>query len=55
MGYVTPRSLGSYLGVDRALPILTIEFKRGQDAKSVQYAVVSGVRALATSHRITRG
>ena len=31
MGYPTPGSLGSWLGVDRRVPILTIEFARGQD------------------------
>jgi murein peptide amidase A len=29
MGYPTPGSLGSFAGVDRAIPVLTIEFRRG--------------------------
>jgi len=29
MGYPTPGSLGSWIGIDQSLPILTIEFRRG--------------------------
>ena len=29
MGYPTPGSMGSFFGTDRAVPILTVEFKRG--------------------------
>ncbi|MEM9803576.1 MAG: M14 family zinc carboxypeptidase, partial [Planctomycetota bacterium] len=33
MGYETPGSLGSFMGVDRGVPILTIEFRRGSTAE----------------------
>ena len=46
MGYPTPGSLGSYYGVDRRIPILTIEFRRGQDEASAVAAVMVGLRAL---------
>lgn len=45
MGYPTPGSLGSYFGVDRQVPILTIEFRRGQSPESVLAAAVEGVTA----------
>lgn len=43
MGYPTPGSLGSYLGQDRGIGILTIEFKRGQSARSVANALRLGL------------
>lgn len=43
MGYPTPGSLGSYLGVDRGVPILTIEFARGADAEAAWAAMRDGV------------
>ncbi len=43
MGYPTPGSLGSYLGQDRGIGILTIEFKRGQAARSVANALRLGL------------
>lgn len=49
MGYPTPGSLGSYIGIDRALPILTIEFKRGQDDKSARAAAEAGLAAVIRS------
>ncbi|MCG3124760.1 MAG: hypothetical protein GIKADHBN_03245 [Phycisphaerales bacterium] len=45
MGYPTPGSLGSYVGVDRQVPILTIEFRRGQSPELVLAAAVEGVTA----------
>lgn len=46
MGYPTPGSLGSLVGDDRGIPILTIEFKRGQGVESVWPALRDGVRAV---------
>ena len=46
LGYPTPGSLGSYLGVDRNLPILTIEFERGQDEASASTALHAGLAAV---------
>ncbi len=46
MGYRTPGSLGSYLGVDRGIAILTIEFRRGQDQESAALAAEAGIRAV---------
>lgn len=43
MGYPTPGSLGTFVGVDRGLPILTVEFRRGHDAESARRAGVDGV------------
>lgn len=48
MGYRTPGSLGSYLGIDRNLPILTIEFQRGQDEASATAAIQAGLNALVS-------
>lgn len=49
MGYPTPGSLGSYLGVDRATPILTVEFRRGQSPESALRAAAAGVPAAIRS------
>ena len=46
LGYPTPGSLGSYLGVDQDIPILTIEFQRGQDPASAQAALDHGLAAV---------
>lgn len=46
MGYPTPGSIGTFVGVDRQIPILTIEFRRGQDGPSVRQAVLAGLEAL---------
>ena len=46
MGYPTPGSLGSYLGKDRGIPILTVEFKRGEDEPSATAALRKGLAAL---------
>lgn len=46
MGYETPGSMGTYVGVDRGTPILTIEFDRGHDEESASAALVAGVRAV---------
>ena len=45
MGYPTPGSLGSWLGVDQKVPILTIEFDRGQDEASAAAALRQGLSA----------
>jgi len=47
MGYPTPGSLGSYLGVDQGAPVLTIEFKRGQSARSARLAGLAGIASVA--------
>jgi len=46
MGYETSGSLGSYLGIDQQLPILTIELKRGQDEASAATALQIGLAAM---------
>lgn len=46
MGYTTPGSLGSFLGVDRGVPILTIEFARGHDPAAAWAAMRDGLSAL---------
>jgi protein MpaA len=49
MGYATPGSLGSYLGVDRNIPILTIEFQQGQDEAAAARALERGLAAVIQS------
>jgi murein peptide amidase A len=51
MGYPTPGSLGSYIGRDRGIPILTIEFRRGQDAGSAWVAARAGLAAVLSAPR----
>lgn len=46
MGYDTTGSLGSYLGIDQNLPILTVEFKRGQDEAAATAALRKGLAAV---------
>ncbi len=54
MGYATPGSLGSYIGIDRGLPILTIEFARGHEASLAKLALIDGVTA-TLEHAATSG
>ncbi|MEL6328698.1 MAG: M14 family zinc carboxypeptidase [Planctomycetota bacterium] len=42
-------SLGSYAGLDRGIPTLTIEFDRGQDAALAREAAAAGVLAAIAS------
>jgi predicted deacylase len=49
MGYPTPGSLGSYVGVDRGLPILTIEFKRGETGEATE-AALRGLAAIVSGY-----
>ena len=46
MGYPTPGSLGSYLGVDRSVPTLTLEFRRGQAEAVARRALESRLAAM---------
>jgi len=46
MGYPTPGSLGSYLGVDQNIPILTVEFQRAQDEAVANAALRKGLAAV---------
>lgn len=54
MGYATPGSMGSYWGVDRAIPILTVEMQRGEDSMAAVMSAVAGIEAVCDS-KITRG
>ena len=49
IGYPTPGSLGSWAGVDRGLPILTLEFRRGSRAPEEHRCALAGLRALVGS------
>jgi predicted deacylase len=51
MGYPTPGSLGTFVGIDRGLPILTVEFWRGHDADAARRAGVDGV--MGAIHTLT--
>ena len=55
MGYETPGSLGSYLGIDRGVPILTVEFKRGQDNSSAKADLGRGLKAVILAVRVDSG
>lgn len=46
MGYPTPGSIGSYFGIDQRVPILTIEFKRGDVRANTGPALDRGLRSL---------
>jgi protein MpaA len=46
MGYPTSGSLGNYLGVDQGVPVLTIEFQRGQDEATATAALRQGLAAV---------
>lgn len=48
MGYPTPGSLGSLLGVDRQVPILTVEYRRGR-SEGVADATVRGLDAILSA------
>ncbi|MFG0242661.1 MAG: M14 family zinc carboxypeptidase [Phycisphaerales bacterium JB054] len=54
MGYATPGSLGSYVGIDRGVPILTLEFDRGHEADAAWIAMRDGVRAVIEHVRLAR-
>lgn len=45
MGYATPGSLGSWVGVDGGVPILTVELERGMPAEEAWPALRAGVLA----------
>jgi len=45
MGYATPGSLGTYMGVDRGVPILTVEFARGHEHGGALEALRDGLAA----------
>ncbi|MCC6661627.1 MAG: DUF2817 domain-containing protein [Phycisphaerales bacterium] len=46
MGYPTPGSLGSYVGVDLRTPVLTIEFQRGRENDTNARAALAGLLAV---------
>jgi protein MpaA len=46
MGYPTPGSLGSLIGIDMGVPILTIEFKRDSPSDAVWPTFRAGLTAL---------
>lgn len=46
MGYPTPGSFGSWMGVDRRVPTLTIEFQRGCSQADSGPALLAGVAAV---------
>jgi murein peptide amidase A len=52
MGYPTPGSMGSYFGKDRQLPILTIEFRRGDAASKIPKPLIAGVSAIAADSTV---
>lgn len=45
MGYPTPGSFGSWMGVDNGIPTLTIEFRRGCPEAESQEALMAGMGA----------
>lgn len=47
MGYPTPGSLGSWLGVDQGVPVVTIEFSPDHDPQLAAVALSDGLSALA--------
>lgn len=47
MGYPTPGSLGTWMGVDREVPILTIEFRRACPPEESRPALLAGLGAIA--------
>lgn len=51
IGYPTPGSLGSYLGVDLGVPILTVEFARRHDPQAARHAARAGIDAILTPPR----
>lgn len=51
IGYPTPGSLGSWIGVDRGVAILTIEFERG--GGPAPQAAAAGLRAVSRTIRLS--
>jgi predicted deacylase len=51
MGYATPGSLGTWAGVDRHIPTLTVEFDRGHDPRLAGVAFVDGLTAVIKAWR----
>lgn len=49
MGYATPGSMGSFLGRDRGIAILTVEFERGHDERSALHSLCAGLSAVIGS------
>lgn len=54
MGYPTPGSLGTWAGVDRDIPTLTVEFDRGHAPDQASVALVDGVTAIIKAWRDER-
>ena len=54
MGYPTPGSLGTWAGVDRSIPTLTVEFDRGHEPRRAGDAMVAGLSAVVESWRSER-
>ncbi len=52
MGYSTPGSMGSYFGKDRKLPILTVEFRRGDPEGKIPAPLIAGLNAIAGDRSI---
>lgn len=52
MGYATPGSMGSYFGDDRQLPILTIEFRRGDPGVRIPDPLLAGLSSLTDGRAI---
>lgn len=52
MGYPTPGSMGSYFGKDKQLPILTVEFKRGETPGRIAGPLLAGVAAVAADRSV---
>ncbi len=46
MGYATPGSIGSFVGVDGRIPILTVEFARGEPGEPGRGGALAGLGAL---------
>lgn len=55
MGYPTPGSLGTWAGVERQIPTLTVELARGHPADLAERAVVEGTLAVLRLARESRG
>ncbi|MEZ6014693.1 MAG: M14 family zinc carboxypeptidase [Planctomycetota bacterium] len=46
MGYATPGSFGTWMGIDRGVPTLTVEFKRGDGADVTGPPLMRGLKAV---------
>lgn len=55
MGYPTPGSLGTWAGVERQIPTLTVELARGHAPELARHAVVEGTLAVLRLARESRG